>query len=247
MSEQARGINQKDLPGMTTTSLKVVLDTYKASGKNPTYLITGLRARSSTVEPQKPDVTDAMLGYEGWRAWKQSVFTINYEVDFDENGLPINPLDPANIDRVHRALDEVGIEDAAVSKARVLLRDPELGKRVGNGEEYWHMTLISDPVQSEVERDRVKDHEVNLALVEQERFKYRILNCRELIDRKQELTLPRTQHKPVIRWVGNTFAGMRSKPSVVQRVHREHMGEFGLRKVYGPGQEDTVVLLSVSR
>ena len=248
MTASAKGVNQKDIPAMATTSLKEVLDTFRAPGENPAHLITELRARASDVNPRKPDVNDSVLGFEGWKAWTQALFSLNYVLEFDDNGVPLNPLDSTNVDKIRDALKDLGLEDAAVSRVRVLLRDPEIGNKAGNGEDLWHMTMISDSVDSERERDKIKEHDRNIALIEQEGFKYRVLNCRELIDRKQELTLPRTQLDYVIKWSGKTFAGMKSeKPSIVRRIKDEHMGEFGLRKVYGPGQEDSIVLLSVSR
>ncbi len=247
MNEEGRALGQKEIPAMTTMSLRAVAETFKAAGSKPTYLITALRARASDMEPSKPDVLDSALGYEGWKARVQSAFSLNYAIKFDEDGKPRNPLDSSGFKKISDALTEIGLEDAAVSRVRVLIRDPELGERAGNEEDLWHMTLISDPVEGKKDREKVKEHDINTALIKQEGFKYRVLNCRDLIDRKQELTLPRTQHTPTIKWVGNTFGGMRSKPTVSQRIQRAHMGEFGLRKVYGPGQEDTVILLSVSR
>lgn len=251
MSENLPAASQKLLPSMATTSLRAVLDTYLAKHddggiKGYDCLITKVNAIGSTKDEKSPDVEDDELGIKGWHARSGPQFRINYEIEFDDDGVPVNPLNRDRVDSVIHHMDRLGIDDASVSRARVLFWDEELGETTETGRAQWHMNLESGFVDAEQDRKEVKKHPENMALIEQEGFKYRVLNCRRLIDRQQELNEPRTKQRPAIEWNGDTFDGLRNDINHhTRRINTEHMGKYGFLKRYGPDEEDSIILLGV--
>jgi hypothetical protein len=244
--EGAKIIEEHRVACITTNSLREILNLFPMQGKNYTYLITRLKAAASNMEPDKPLVDDEDYGIKAYLDRRIDSFHIDYELEFDEEGNPRNPIDFPAIKRIEKAMHKVGIEDAAVEYVKVLIRDPKIGELAGIPEELFHVTIVSDPVDGDKDREKVKEHKVNEALIKESGFKYRILHTRKMIDRKQELTVPTAQQKPIIYWTGKTIYSLNSPIKVAQRL-REHFGEYKLIKTYGAGLKDILVLLSVER
>lgn len=245
--------SQKYLPSLATTSLKAVLDTYRAeptsTGRVPGgygYLITKLSANGSKSDQSDPDYVDGALGAKAWHSSGGPKMRLRYEVDWNDDGEPTNPLDADAISRIHDLIDKVGLVDASVSTCRVMFWDEALADEANTDDGLWHMTLQSDYVDGDRDRDEVEKHPENMALIEQEAFKYRVLNCRRLIDRRQELNKSRAKRQPTIVWNGDTFDGLRNEIGIeARRVVNEHMGDYGIGKRYEPGAEDSITLVSV--
>lgn len=247
MSEEgAKVIEEHRVACITTNSLREILRLFPMQGKKSTYLITKLRARASSMEPDKPLVDDKDYGIKAYLDRSFDSFHLDYELKFDEDGNPRNPIDIPAIERIESAMRKVGIEDAAVEYVKVLIEDSKIGELAGVPEELFHVTIDSDPVDGDKDEKKVKEHKVNEALIKESGFKYRILQVRKMIDRRQELTVPTSQQKPVIWWRGKTVYSLNSPIKVAQRL-REHFGEYKLLKMYGAGKEDILVLLGVER
>jgi hypothetical protein len=244
--EGAKIIEEHRVACITTNSLREILKLFPMQGEKYTYLITRLRARASNMEPDKPLVDDKDYGIKAYLDRHLDSFYMDYELKFDEEGRPRNPIDVPVIKKIEDAMHKVGIEDAAVEFVKVLIRDPKIGELAGIPEELFHATIVSDPVDGDKDREKVKEHKVNDALIKESGFKHRILHTRKLIDRKQELTVPLAQQKPIIWWTGKTVYSLHSPIKVAQRL-REHFGEYKLIKTYGAGLKDILVLLSVER
>jgi len=244
--EGAEVIEEHRVACITTISLREILKLFPMQGKKYTYLITKLKARASNMESDKPSVDDEDYGIKGYLDQRLDSFTMNYELKFDEEGNPRNPIDIPAIKRIQSGMHKVGIEDAAVEYVKVLIRDSKIGELAGVPEELFHATIESDPVDGDKDRQKVKEHKVNEALIKESGFKHRILQVRKMIDRRQELTVPTAQQTPIIWWRGKTVYSLKSPIKVAQRL-REHFGEYKLIKIYGKGKEDVLVLLSVER
>lgn len=231
---------------MTTNSLRTVLDLFARNDEEFPYGITKLEAWASNMEEKKPDIEDADYGIRAHRDRRLDSFSLRYELKWDENGRARNPIDELGKRTIENTMDRVGVEDASVSYLKVLIRDPKIGEFAGISEDLFHATLMSDPVDGEKDKEKVKEHPVNEALIKYNNFQYRILNCRRLIDRRQELTQPKSRYNYVVKWDGKTAISLRSPIKVAQRL-KERFGEYGLIKQYGVGEEFNLVLLSVSR
>lgn len=232
---------------MTTNSLKEILKQFQKEDKDPTYNITKLKAHASHSQEDTPIVDDEKYGVVGYLDKRIDSFLIDYKLNFDEDGNEINPIDKKGIETIKKDMDKVGIEDAAVEFLRVLIKDPKIGQLAGVNEDLFHITLISDSVDSDLDRNKIKEHPVNEYLIREYGFKYRILHTKKLIDRKQELTVPKTQHKYIIYWTGNTIYSLKSPKKVARYLKEVHYGEYKLLKRYGVGSEDTLVLLGADR
>jgi len=247
MSEEgAKIIEEHRVACITTNSLREILKLFPMQGKDSTYLITKLRAGASNMESDKPLVDDKDFGIKGYLDQRLDSFHMNYNLKFDEEGTATNPIDIPTISRIEAGMRKVGIEDAAVEHLKVLIKDPKIGELAGVPEELFHVTIESDPVDGDKDREKVKEHKVNEALIKESGFKHRILQVRKMIDRRRELTVPTGQQRPVIWWSGKTVYSLNSPIKVVQRL-REHFGEYKLIKTYGVGKEDILVLLNVER
>jgi len=242
----ARVIEEHRVACLTTNSLREILKLFVGDREEYSYLITELRARASNLEDMKPTVEDKVYGIKGYCNVGLDLFQIDYKLKF-KKGKPVNPIDISGRELIYNALDRVGIEDASVELVKVLIKDPEIGRLAGIDEEWFHMTLISDPVDGDLDREKVKEHPVNHNLIKYNKFKYRILHCRKLIDRKQELTVPRRRQRPIILWLGKTVHSLRSPIKIAQHIKDAHFGEYKLIKRYGVGKEDRLILLGVSR
>jgi len=252
MSSNSRR-SQKYLPSLATPSLKTVLDTYRAEATSTGgvpggygYLITKLSAFGSKANQSDPDIVDDDLGAEAWLSSTGAKMRLRYEVDWDDAGEPTNPLNSDGISKIHDLIDRVGLVDASVSTVRVLFRDETLADIADVDDGLWHMTLQSDHVDGDRDRTEIEKHPENMDLIEQEGFKYRVLNCRRLIDRRQELNKSKAKQQPTIVWNGDTFDGLRNEIGIeARRIVNDHMGDYGIGKRYEPGAEDSITLVSV--
>lgn len=231
---------------ITINSLIEILNMFLMVGEKPTYMITRLKARA-TVGSKLNEllVYDKKLGIKGYLEGKKSLI-MDYTVDWDENGNPTNSIDRRELERTKEYLFTLNIKDAAVEFLTVLIRDPKIGKLAGISEDLFHVTIYSDPVDGDLDRNMVKEHKINETLIKEYGFKYRILHTKLLIDRKQELTVPTSQRKPIIWWEGKTWVSLHSPIKMAQQL-REHFRPFSLLKRYGSGIEDVLVLLGVER
>lgn len=231
---------------MTTNSLLEICKHFAPKGDEPDYQITMLKARATDSEEKQTLVDDDILGIKCCVYKQFRTFTMNYKLKWDD-GTPTNPIDEERIRTIERYLQESKIEDAAVEMVQVLFRDSKLGKLAGVPEDLFHMTLISDPVDGDKDREKVKEHEVNKRLYKDGRFKYRILHCRELIGRKHELIESPSKYNYLILWRGKTALCLISPVKVAQRLRDEHFGDYRLLKKYRVEAEDKLVLIDVSR
>ena len=249
VEEGARIIPEHRVACLTTCSLREVLKLFPAEGNKWTYLISRLKASASNLQADTPLVDNETYGIIGYLDRRSDMFDMDYELKFDENGRAVNPIDQAAIRTIESEMRKVGIEDAAVEYLRVLIRDPEIGQLAGTPEDLFHLYLQSDPVDGDIDRQKVREHPVNEALIKDYGFKYRILHARRLIDRRTELTLPKSQQaaRHIILWTGETIHSLRSPIRLAQHLKDAHFGEYKLIKRYGAGTEDTLILLSAER
>ena len=244
--ERARILEEQRVASITTNSLREILNLFPMESEEHTYLITRLKAKASNLELDKPVVDDEEYGIKGYLDRGLDSFSMDYELKWSEDGNPKNPIDRAGVKRIEDDMRKVGIEDAAVEFLQVLIKDPKIGELAGVPEELFHVTIESDPVDGDKDREKVKEHKVNEALIRESGFKHRILHARKMIDRRQELTVPTGQQKPIIWWRGKTSVSIKSPIKVAQRL-REHFRPYSLIKRYGADIEDVLVLLSVER
>lgn len=232
---------------LTTNSLRTILELFPSNEGKYSHNISSLKATASNIENVKPTVYDKTYGVEGFLGRKLDTFKIDFRLKFDKDGVPMNPIDSNGRKAIEGALDRLSLEDASVDTVSVLIKDPVIGKLSGINEELFHLTLVSDPVDGDADKEKVKEHPVNETLIKYNKFKYRIMHARKLIDRKQELTVPRTKRKPIILWLGKTIYSLHSPIKVAQHLKEAHFGEYKLLKRYGVDQEERLVLLGVSR
>jgi len=232
---------------LTTNSLRTVLELFTGQRGEYSYNMTSLKANASNIENIHPTIINQTYGIEGYYGRKLDTFNIEFKLKFDNDGKPINPIDDKGRAIIEDTLDKLNLEDASVDTLNVLIRDPQIGELSGINEELFHLTLVSDPVDSDIDRKKIKEHPVNETLVKYNKFKYRIMHARKLIDRKQELTVPRTRRRPIILWLGETVYSLNSPIKIAQHLKEAHFGEFKLLKRYGVDQEERLVLLGVNR
>lgn len=244
--ERARILEEQRVACITTNSLREILNLFLMEGEEFNHLITKLKARASNLELDKPLVDDPTYGIKGYLDRGLDSFTMDYELKWDEDGNPKNPIDRTAVKRIQDNMRKLNIEDAAVEFLQIMIRDPKIGELAGVPEELFHVTIESDPVDGDKDREKVKEHKVNETLIKESGFKHRILHARKMIDRRQELTVPTSQQKPIIWWSGKTWASLKSPIKVAQRL-REHFRPYSLIKRYGSDTEDVLVLLSVER
>ncbi len=245
--ELAKIIKEDRVASLTTTSLNEILKLFPMQGTPFSCCITSIKAHASSSEKSRPLIDDQEYGIAGYIDKSSDSFNLDYNILFnEENGVPENPLDAGGINRVLTSMRKLGFEDAAVDNFTVIVRDKEIGRLAGIDEELFHLTMVSEPVDGDMDRAKVKEHEVNERLFKYHGFKHRIMHCKKLIDRRQELTKKQSEQKPLIHWRGSTITSLRSPIKIAQKV-KEHFGEYGLIKKYGQGSEDTLVLLDVSR
>lgn len=240
-------IEENRVACLTSNSLRTILELFSGNKDKYSYNISKLKANASNIENIQPTINNQMYGIEGYLGRNIDTFNIDFRLKFDKHGVPVNPINGNGRSIIERTLDKLNLEDASVDMVSVLIKDPKIGNLSGINEEVFHLTLKSDPVDSDIDRKIVKEHSVNETLVKFNKFKYRIMHARKLIDRKQELTVPRTKRKPIILWLGKTIYSLHSPIKVAQHLKETHFGEFKLLKRYGVDQEERLVLLGVSR
>lgn len=247
--EAAKIIPEHRVACLTTNSLREILKLFPKKGNKWKYLITKLKAGASNLQADKPLVDDETYGITGYLDRRCDLFNIDYELRFDENGTPLNPIDQRVITIIESNMRKVGLEDAAVENLWLMIRDPKVGELAGVREDLFHLYLQSDPVDGDIDKRKVVEHAVNETLIKNYGFKYRIMHVRRLIDRRSELTLPKSQLIPryIILWTGETIHSLRSPIKLAQHLKNAHFGEYKLIKRYGLGTEDTLVLLSAER
>lgn len=243
---KAKTVEEQRVACITVNSLIEILNMFMMEGESPTYIITRLKARATGSKLDKPLVNDEKLGIKGYRDGQLKSFIMDYTVDWDEDGKPTTPIDRMEIKRIKEYLIKLHIRDAAVEFLMVLIRDPKIGELAEIPEDLFHVTIYSDPVDGDLDRNMVKEHKINETLIKEYGFKYRILQTKQMIDRKQELTVPTSKRKPLIWWGGKTYASLQSPIKLAQQL-REHFRPFNLLKRYGSGTKDVLVLLGVER
>lgn len=221
------------------------MDIFTVDEKEFPFGITKLVARASIAGTTALTFENETYGIKVEETEKILSFSINYLLKW-EDGKAKNPLDNLGKQNILRALDKAGCEDASISTVKVLIRDPKIGEYSGTNKELFHATLNSDATDSDIDKAMVREHTVNESLLRHNNFQYRILHCRELIERGQELTQPKSRHKPIVHWRGTTAISMRSPIKVAQQL-KSHFGEYGLLKQYRVTEELKLVLMSVSR
>lgn len=231
---------------ITTNSLREVLDLFKMDDQEFPYGITRINASASDIEDPEPTYNNKELGINVLIGKKTNSFNIRYLIDFDDDGNVKNPIDEFGKREILKSLDISGCEDASVSLVNVIVKDQEIGNYSEINEDLFHLTIVSDPIDDSKDRAMVREHHVNESLIKYNSFKYRILHCREAIDRKQELTKPKSRQKYIVYWRGNTALSLNSPIKLAQRI-KSHFGKYGLLKQYGVTEELNLILLSVAR
>lgn len=228
---------------MTTNSLLEILKIYV----NEPYQITEINAFASQSLEDTPHFKDDDLGVVIYKERKHNSFKLTYRIKYDSKGKPTNPVTPATITLIENKLNDLGIDDASTEFIKVIIKDDGLGKVIKNNEKEFQMEMYSDPVDSDLDKEKVKEHPINTALIKHNRFQYRIMNVKKLIDLKQLLTKKRTKLDYTILWQGHTIFSIKSPVKVVQYLTEHHLGNYELIKKYGTDEQDVMVLLSVSR
>ncbi len=237
---------------LTTNSLNNVLKLFVARGGVPKYQIVRLRANASDMEDKSPVISDDDYGIKAYLEKKGHTFNMDYKLVWDD-GIPANPKNPIDeygVKRIERYLHEINLKDAAVEEVQVLVWDTKIGKLANVQEDLFHMTLISNPEDGDMVRNEVKKDSDNEALINEHGFKYRVLDCRELIDFHQENVVPEGEWNYIIYWERGRgkIHGLKSPELVARHLNEKHFGEkFGLIKTYGVEAEDKLVLLRVER
>lgn len=237
-------IDEHRVVSMTTTSLREILKMFSADDE--AHKIFRLKAGASKQEEMDPYMEDDEYGVVGYLDRGSDTFDIDYQLRFDEKGNPTNPIDNSGVNDIERYMDRLGIEDAPVDYMELLINDSEIGEITDVDEEIFQATLVSDPCDGEADKEKVKEHSLNESLIKDCGFKYRVLNCRKLIDRRQVLTKKRTQQEPLILWRGETAVSLNSPIKLAQKL-REHFEPYQLLKKFGADEEDVLRLMEVSR
>lgn len=232
--------------GITTNSLREFLDLFPVDDEEFPYGITMVNAHASNIGEAREEHRNKEYGTRVLIGQEKDSFDLSYKLAWDKKGKTKNPLDKLGKQKILEGLDMSGCEDASVSQGKVIIKNPKIGEYSRINEDLFHTGFWSDPTDSDIDREKVKEHSVNEALIKYNNFQYRILHCRELIDRRQELTKPKSRYKYIIRWKGETAISLNSPIKVAQQL-RTHLGEFGLLKQYGVGEEYKLVLMGVAR
>ncbi|GAH02058.1 unnamed protein product, partial [marine sediment metagenome] len=217
--EKASILSQHRVSAMATVSLREILKTFPMTEKkilDSPYCITKIGANASKGEEIEPYIDNKKYGIKVHRDRKINSFEWNYNIKI-KDGYAENPLDKTGIKTILSNLNDAGIDDAPVDYLRVLLHDSEIGKLKDMDENLFHATLISEKCD-EKERAIVADHKVNELLIKNDGFQYRVLNCRELISRREELNEDIQNY--LIRWKGKTGYSLNSPIKIAQRMAR---------------------------
>lgn len=244
----------KFVPSMATVSLKEVLDIWKADSAHEgelnggySTLITSLSARGSRSDGSGPDFDDDDIGVRAWMSSSGSRFKMDYSLSTDAMGMPMNPLTDRRISKIHDRLTATELADAAVTEVSVLFYDESLGDMAGTVGNKWHMTFESQAADGDRDRSQIDAHQENVPLIEEEGFKYYLLNLRRLVDYRQMVNQSRTERRPQFIWEGETFDGIHNEldHDIRQLDTGGYLGKYGFVKRYGKDRGDTLVLLGV--
>ena len=235
----------KRVLALTTISLKTILNLFQY---DPTkYIILRLRANGSIITNNPQTIEEKLLGIKVTTGRITNRFDMNYSAVFDKNtGEPTNPIDASVIQYINNQLASSAIHDVVVSELEVRITDEELKKIEKTKYNHFHVKFKSDPTDSELDKAKVKEHPENIALIQQSRMQYRILNCYSVIDSDQVFTKPKRDWDYQIHWMGQRLESIKSPLKFVMQL-RTHLGEYSLLKEYDQSQEDKLVLISVSR
>jgi len=233
---------------VTTTSLRTLLDLFPVSDTFP-YGITHIVAGASVTHDKGRYFENRDYGTSGYDNRLGGGFNLDHRVDFDQ-GDPVHPIDEYGRKGILNILEMSGSEDAPVSLVEVIIKAPDIAELCEiprkEGRDLFFVYLPSDRVDGEADQNAVKEHSVNEGLIKDSGFQYRLLNCRKMIDRFQQLTLPGSQQEPQINWRGETPISLRSPIRVAQTL-APYFGEFGWIKQYGVGERQELVLLGGHR
>ncbi len=250
MSKTAKEVLEETwVATLATNSLLEILKIYV----NEPYQIKELRAFSSHSLEDIPYYLNDEIGIKTFKEKDINSFNINYKINFDKKtGNPTNPITPVTITLIENKLNELSLTDASVDTLKVIFKDKKLGKLLKSkgylktDEEEFLMELISDPVDDDKDKAIVREFPVNETLIKFNRFQYRVMHVRKLIDLRQIYTVAtKTKLNFIINWTGHTIRSVKSPTVVAQHLKEHHLGEYGFLKRYGSGAEEVLVLLSV--
>lgn len=238
----------KYVPAIATTSLNEMLDAFCAvkdgGGLNGGYscLIESISTNATKEIESSPDMRDDDIGLEAAGEVLTSYVNFDYQLEFDEDGYPINELDNQKVKEIHRAENVAGVRDAAVDEITILVSDEEMGEMVGNGREKWTIKFRSDPIHGDDDRNMIDRHPINQQLIEDEGFQHRVLNCHHVINRTRQLM---GDGEPLFEWDGSTFASLKNNASVqvIRRLGDRHGGGYGYWKQYASSKDDSIELV----
>ena len=229
---------------LATNSLVEILKQYV----NEPYQISEIKAFASQSLEDKPHFKDDDYGIKTFKERDVNSFRLNYKINWDKKGNPTNPITSSTINLIENKLNELGLNDASTDSFKVIFKDKEFGKLVKADEQEYLMELESDPVDDEKDKAIVKEFPVNEALIKHNRFQYRIMHVKKLIDLKQTLTKSsKSKFKFIINWTGKTIRSINSPTKVAQYLKEYHLGQYGVLKKYGADEKEVLVLISVTR
>lgn len=226
-----------------------LLEILKHFIKGP-YQITEIKAFASQSLEDKPHFLDENYGIKTFKERYVNSFSINYKIDWDKKGTATNPITPSTIKLIENKLNELGLTDASTEFFKLIINDKEIGKRVKPeiDEDEYIVEFESDPVDDKKDKAIVEEFPVNKALIKHNRFQYRVMHVKKLIDLKQTLIKgSKTKFKPIINWTGKTIRSINSPTKVARYIKENHLGQYGFLKMYGADEKEVLVLLSVSR
>jgi len=244
--DEARIIPQHRVSPIATVSLRESFKMFPMTEErivDSPYCITQISCNASDSVKSEPIIDDKIYGVKVHKDISVNVFELNYTIKVND-GYASNPLNNNGIKKILSDLETAEIVDAPVESLKVLIKDPKFGKLSGIDDEIFHATLISEKCDDR-ERKIVADYKVNELLIKKNNWQYRVLNCRELISRKEELNEDIKNY--LISWRGKTGISLRSPVKIAQRLAREHFRDYRMIKTYGTGQEDRLVLLGIGR
>lgn len=229
---------------LATNSLVEILKQYV----NEPYQISEIKAFASQSLEDKPHFKDDDYGIKTFKERDVNSFSLNYKINWDKKGNPTNSITPSAINLIENKLNELGLTDASTDSFKVIFRDKKFGELVKLDEDEFIMELESDPVDNEKDKAIVKEFPVNEALIKHNRFQYRIMHVKKLIDLKQTYTKEsKSKLNFIINWTGKTIRSIKSPTKVSQYLKENHLGQYGVLKRYGADEKEVLVLLSVTR
>lgn len=235
---------------LATNSLIEILKLYTRT----IYQITEIKAFASQSIDDVPHFYDEDYGIKTFKEKKINSFNLNYKIKYDEKGKPTNPITSVTIQKIEEHLTELGLTDASTDSFKVIFKDKKFGELkkvkelIKSEEEEFLMEFISDPVDNEKDKAIVKEFPVNEALIKHNRFQYRVMNVKKLIDLRQTFVKStKTKLNFIIHWTGKTVKSINCATSIAQYIKENHLGEYKLLKLYGADEKEVLVLISVSR